>query len=63
MPHGVDSYTFQHFLIAFSGSVGIPFILLPVMCTTGSLVTAEVINTSFFVSGLITCLQGLFGVR
>ena len=54
---------FQHFLIAFSGSVGTPFILLPVMCTIDRLVTAEVINTGLFVSGLVTCLQGLFGVR
>ena len=59
----INTFIFQHFLTAFGGIITIPFILLPAMCTTDPLVTAEVINTSFFVSGMVTCLQGLLGIR
>ena len=45
-------------------TLAVPFILSVPMCfQDNQLVTSEVLNTIFFVSGIATLLQTTFGVR
>uniref|UniRef100_A0A671U5J0 Uncharacterized protein n=1 Tax=Sparus aurata TaxID=8175 RepID=A0A671U5J0_SPAAU len=54
----------QHYLTAFGGIISIPLILSEGLCLQhDSLVQSRLINTIFFVSGLCTLLQVIFGVR
>ncbi|NXR28961.1 S23A1 protein, partial [Cinclus mexicanus] len=54
----------QHFLTAIGGLVAIPLILSKVLCLQHDLLTqSHLISTIFFVSGICTLLQVLFGVR
>ncbi|KFU90660.1 Solute carrier family 23 member 1, partial [Chaetura pelagica] len=54
----------QHFLTAMGGLVAIPLILSKDLCIQHDLLTqSHLISTIFFVSGICTLLQVLFGVR
>ncbi|KAM9389282.1 solute carrier family 23 member 1-like [Phaethornis superciliosus] len=54
----------QHFLTAMGGLVAIPLILSKELCVQHDLLTqSHLISTIFFVSGICTLLQVLFGVR
>ncbi|XP_051480516.1 solute carrier family 23 member 1-like [Apus apus] len=54
----------QHFLTAMGGLVAIPLILSKELCIQHDLLTqSHLISTIFFVSGICTLLQVLFGVR
>ncbi|XP_067998811.1 solute carrier family 23 member 1-like [Melanerpes formicivorus] len=54
----------QHFLTAMGGLVAIPLILSKELCLQHDLLTqSHLISTMFFVSGICTLLQVLFGVR
>ncbi|CAM9989407.1 unnamed protein product [Bubo scandiacus] len=54
----------QHFLTAMGGLVAIPLILSKELCLQNDLLTqSHLISTIFFVSGICTLLQVLFGVR
>ncbi|NXY90888.1 S23A1 protein, partial [Alcedo cyanopectus] len=54
----------QHFLTAMGGLVAIPLILSKELCLQHDLLTqSHLICTIFFVSGICTLLQVLFGVR
>ncbi|NXP14123.1 S23A1 protein, partial [Thinocorus orbignyianus] len=54
----------QHFLTAMGGLVAIPLILSKELCLQHDLLTqSHLISTIFFVSGICTLLQVLFGVR
>ncbi|XP_023931886.1 solute carrier family 23 member 1 isoform X2 [Lingula anatina] len=54
----------QHYLTMFGATVVIPFILSPALCVAGDkIVTSQLIGTIFFVSGVATLLQTLFGCR
>ncbi|NXA66551.1 S23A1 protein, partial [Mohoua ochrocephala] len=54
----------QHFLTAMGGLVAIPLILSKGLCLQHDLLTqSHLISTIFFVSGICTLLQVLFGVR
>ncbi|XP_027741621.1 solute carrier family 23 member 1-like [Empidonax traillii] len=54
----------QHFLTALGGLVAIPLILSKELCLQHDLLTqSHLISTIFFVSGICTLLQVLFGVR
>ncbi|XP_071656737.1 solute carrier family 23 member 1-like isoform X2 [Patagioenas fasciata] len=54
----------QHFLTAMGGLVAIPLILSRELCLQHDLLTqSHLISTIFFVSGICTLLQVLFGVR
>ncbi|XP_031456236.1 solute carrier family 23 member 1-like [Phasianus colchicus] len=54
----------QHFLTAIGGLVAIPLILSKELCLQHDLLTqSHLISTIFFVSGICTLLQVLFGVR
>ncbi|XP_070843718.1 solute carrier family 23 member 1-like [Chaetodon trifascialis] len=54
----------QHYLTAFGGIISIPLILSEGLCLQhDSLIQGRLINTIFFVSGLCTVLQVIFGVR
>ncbi|XP_063252294.1 solute carrier family 23 member 1-like isoform X6 [Prinia subflava] len=54
----------QHFLTAMGGLVAIPLILSKGLCLQHDLLTqSHLICTIFFVSGICTLLQVLFGVR
>ncbi|NXI22547.1 S23A1 protein, partial [Sterrhoptilus dennistouni] len=54
----------QHFLTAMGGLVAIPLILSKELCLEHDLLTqSHLISTIFFVSGICTLLQVLFGVR
>ncbi|XP_032914597.1 solute carrier family 23 member 1-like [Catharus ustulatus] len=54
----------QHFLTAMGGLVAIPLILSEGLCLQHDLLTqSHLISTIFFVSGICTLLQVLFGVR
>uniref|UniRef100_A0A663MU18 Solute carrier family 23 member 1 n=1 Tax=Athene cunicularia TaxID=194338 RepID=A0A663MU18_ATHCN len=55
---------FRHFLTAMGGLVAIPLILSKELCLQHDLLTqSHLISTIFFVSGICTLLQVLFGVR
>ncbi|XP_066284496.1 solute carrier family 23 member 1-like [Branchiostoma lanceolatum] len=55
---------FQHYLTMFGATVSLPLILSGPLCVgSNSLATSELIQTTFFVSGLCTLLQTTFGVR
>ena len=59
-----SSSPLQHYLTAFGGILSIPLILSEGLCLQhDSLVQSRLINTIFFVSGLCTLLQVIFGVR
>ncbi|XP_076157996.1 solute carrier family 23 member 1-like [Alosa pseudoharengus] len=54
----------QHYLTAFGGIVSIPLILSQALCLQHDAVTqSHLISTIFFVSGLCTLLQVIFGIR
>ncbi|XP_053318289.1 solute carrier family 23 member 1-like isoform X2 [Spea bombifrons] len=54
----------QHYLTALGGLVAIPLILSKDLCLTHDPLTqSHLISTIFFVSGICTLLQVLFGVR
>lgn len=53
----------QHFLLMFSGILGMPLVLAVPLCINTPLALTELIGTFFFVSGLVTLLQSTFGVR
>ncbi|XP_039872835.1 solute carrier family 23 member 2-like [Simochromis diagramma] len=54
----------QHYLTAFGGIISIPLILSEGLCLQhDSLTQSQLINNIFFVSGLCTILQVIFGVR
>ncbi|XP_068857204.1 solute carrier family 23 member 1-like isoform X2 [Aphelocoma coerulescens] len=54
----------QHFLTAMGGLVAVPLILSEGLCLQHDLLTqSHLISTIFFVSGICTLLQVLFGVR
>ncbi|MEE6521708.1 hypothetical protein FKM82_020002 [Ascaphus truei] len=54
----------QHYLTALGGLVAIPLILSKELCLTHDPLTqSHLISTIFFVSGICTLLQVLFGVR
>ncbi|XP_005144406.1 solute carrier family 23 member 1-like [Melopsittacus undulatus] len=54
----------QHFLTALGGLIAIPLILSKELCLQHDLLTqSHLISTIFFVSGICTLLQVLFGVR
>ncbi|XP_077869170.1 solute carrier family 23 member 1-like [Saccoglossus kowalevskii] len=54
----------QHYLTMFGSTVAISLLLADALCITKSdPVRSELIATIFFVSGLVTILQVLFGVR
>ncbi|XP_040411994.1 solute carrier family 23 member 1-like [Cygnus olor] len=54
----------QHFLTAMGGLVAVPLILSRELCLQHDLLTqSHLISTIFFVSGICTLLQVLFGVR
>ncbi|KAM7055915.1 solute carrier family 23 member 1-like isoform 1-T1 [Acridotheres tristis] len=54
----------QHFLTAIGGLVAVPLILSKALCLQFDLLTqSHLISTIFFVSGICTLLQVLFGVR
>ncbi|XP_056373696.1 solute carrier family 23 member 1-like isoform X1 [Hyla sarda] len=54
----------QHYLTALGGIVAIPLILSTDLCLTHDPLTqSHLISTIFFVSGICTLLQVLFGVR
>ncbi|XP_030577694.1 solute carrier family 23 member 1-like [Archocentrus centrarchus] len=54
----------QHYLTAFGGIISIPLILSEGLCLQhDSLTQSRLINNIFFVSGLCTLLQVVFGVR
>ncbi|XP_063785087.1 solute carrier family 23 member 1-like [Pseudophryne corroboree] len=54
----------QHYLTALGGIVAIPLILSKDLCLTHDPLTqSHLISTIFFVSGICTLLQVLFGVR
>ncbi|KAF7231312.1 solute carrier family 23 member 1 isoform X2 [Nothobranchius furzeri] len=54
----------QHYLTAFSGIISIPLILSEGLCLQhDSLTQSLLINNIFFVSGICTVMQVIFGVR
>lgn len=54
----------QHYLTAFGAMIAIPLLLFEGLCLRhDGLTQSQLINTSFFVSGLCTILQVTFGVR
>ncbi|XP_077884007.1 solute carrier family 23 member 2-like [Ictidomys tridecemlineatus] len=54
----------QHFLTALGGMVAVPLILAKDLCLQHDPLTQSyLISTIFFVSGICTLLQVLFGVR
>ncbi|NXO55248.1 S23A1 protein, partial [Aramus guarauna] len=54
----------QHFLTAMGGLLAVPLILSKELCLQHDLLTqSHLISTIFFVSGICTLLQALFGVR
>ncbi|KAG5273837.1 hypothetical protein AALO_G00156130 [Alosa alosa] len=54
----------QHYLTAFGGIVSIPLILSQGLCLQhDGLTQSHLISTIFFVSGLCTLLQVIFGIR
>ncbi|XP_077979331.1 solute carrier family 23 member 1-like [Glandiceps talaboti] len=55
---------FQHYLTMFGATIAIPFLLADAVCMSKTDVSrSELIGTIFFVSGMVTILQVLFGVR
>lgn len=55
---------FQHFLTMLGSTLAIPFIISEPMCfANNSLAISEVLSTIYFVSGLVTLLQTLLGIR
>ena len=57
-------FPFQHYLTMFGGTLSVPFVLSVPMCfANNSLVISEVLSTILFVSGLVTLIQTIFGVR
>ncbi|XP_020615395.1 solute carrier family 23 member 2-like isoform X2 [Orbicella faveolata] len=55
---------FQHYLTMFGSTLAIPFVLAKPMCyDQNPLATSEIIGTIFFVSGVCTLLQTIFGNR
>ncbi|XP_049612068.1 solute carrier family 23 member 1-like isoform X2 [Syngnathus scovelli] len=55
---------FQHYLTAFGSNIAIPLILADGLCLQhDGLTQSHLINTIFFVSGLCTILQVIFGIR
>lgn len=55
---------FQHYLTMFGSTLAIPLVLAKPMCyDQNPLATSEIISTIFFVSGLCTLLQTIFGNR
>jgi nucleobase transporter 1/2 len=48
----------------FGSTFSIPMLIAPALCVSGDeLVTAEILGTILFVSGLITILQSTLGSR
>ncbi|KAJ7386684.1 hypothetical protein OS493_006692 [Desmophyllum pertusum] len=55
---------FQHFLTMLGSTLAIPFIISGPMCfANNTLAISEVLSTIYFVSGLVTLLQTILGVR
>lgn len=55
---------FQHYLTMFGSTLAIPLVLAKPMCyDQNPLATSEIIGTIFFVSGICTLLQTIFGNR
>ena len=55
---------FQHFLVAAGSTVTLTFILSSAMCFGNSfLALSEVLSTILFVSGIVTLLQSVVGIR
>jgi len=54
---------FQHYLTMFGSTVAIPLLLAPVLGITDSLQKGWLIATMFFVSGITTLLQTIWGNR
>ncbi|XP_078695054.1 solute carrier family 23 member 2-like [Branchiostoma floridae x Branchiostoma belcheri] len=55
---------FQHYLTMFGGTIAIPLLLSPALCIgDDNLAKSKLISTIFFVSGICTLLQTIFGVR
>lgn len=58
----------QNFLTSFGSMVGIPRLMVPYLCMdsgslTANLMSAKMLQTSFFCSGICTLLQCSFGTR
>ena len=48
----------------FGGTLSVPLLLSPVMCFgNDNVAVSEVIGTIFFVSGIVTLIQTVLGVR
>ncbi|XP_034031700.1 solute carrier family 23 member 1-like isoform X2 [Thalassophryne amazonica] len=55
---------FQHYIVAFGSNIAIPLILAEPFCIKDNNVAKnQIISTMFFVSGICTLLQTVFGVR
>ncbi|XP_019636192.1 PREDICTED: solute carrier family 23 member 2-like isoform X2 [Branchiostoma belcheri] len=55
---------FQHYLTMFGSTIAVPLILSPALCIgDDNLAKSKLISTIFFVSGICTLLQTIFGVR
>jgi len=55
---------FQHYLTMFGSTVAVPFMLKEKLCLSDDpLSFAVIINTMFFVSGIVTLLQSYLGIR
>ena len=44
-------------------TIAVPLIIAPALCVTNDVVKAELIGTMFFISGLVTLVQAMFGSR
>ncbi|RDD39403.1 Solute carrier family 23 member 2 [Trichoplax sp. H2] len=54
----------QHYLTMFGSTVSIPFVLAAPLCIGNNpLAISDLISTIFFVSGISTLLQSVFGIR
>ena len=53
----------QHYLAMFGGVLSVPLLLAPMMCVNDPVVTGELINTIFFMSGIATLMQTCLGNR
>ena len=54
----------QHYISMFVASLSVPFLLSEAVCMGNDNVgRAELVGTLFFVCGIITILQVLFGIR
>ncbi|XP_078572969.1 solute carrier family 23 member 2-like [Branchiostoma floridae x Branchiostoma japonicum] len=55
---------FQHYLTMFGSTIAVPLVLSPALCIgDDNLAKSQLISTIFFVSGICTLLQTIFGIR